>query len=70
MARQGRSSDRNPPCGIEYLRSSGDGTYPLEATVTWKVTGTGTGVPGGTLPSGTFGNEQNITVEEIQSINR
>ncbi|MGW7085919.1 hypothetical protein ACWGH2_20850 [Streptomyces sp. NPDC054871] len=63
-------SDQDPPCGIKYLRSSGGSTYPLKATVTWKVTWIGTGVPGGTLPSGTFGNEQNVTVEEIQSINR
>ncbi|MFI6091370.1 hypothetical protein [Streptomyces sp. NPDC051218] len=63
-------SDENPPCGLKYLRSSGDATFPMKATVTWKVTWTGTGVPGGTLPSGTFDNEQNITVQEIQSINR
>ncbi|TGB06025.1 hypothetical protein E2651_23945 [Streptomyces sp. MZ04] len=64
------NADKIPPCGVTYLRSSGDGTYALKATVTWKVTWEGTGVPGGNLPAGTFGTTQNITVEEIQSINR
>ncbi|MFD9326424.1 hypothetical protein [Streptomyces sp. NPDC060065] len=64
-------ADRTPPCGIKYLRSSGDGTYKLQATITWEITWVGTGNPNPTaLPDGTFGNEQNVTVQEIQSINR
>ncbi|MFD9462597.1 hypothetical protein [Streptomyces sp. NPDC060027] len=64
-------SERTPPCGLEYLRSSGDGTFALKATVTWEITWTGTGSPGQTrLPDGTFGNEQDVTVQEIQSVNR
>jgi hypothetical protein len=61
---------RTPPCGIKYLRSSGDGTYRLRATITWAVNWTGTGGAGGGLPDGTFGTTQDITVQEIQSVNR
>lgn len=59
-----------PPCGIKYQRSSGDGTFKLRATITWDVTWTGTGGAGGDLPDGTFGTTQDITVQEIQSVNR
>ncbi|MET7356824.1 hypothetical protein ABZS76_00105 [Streptomyces sp. NPDC005562] len=64
-------SKETPPCGVKYLRSSGDGTYPLKATVTWKIHWTGTGVNGEKrLPDGEFGAEQDVVVEEVQSINR
>ncbi|MBB5123977.1 hypothetical protein [Streptomyces griseoloalbus] len=63
-------ADRTPPCGLKYLRSSGDGTFELQATVTWDITWTGTGGAGGDLPDGTFGNDQAVTVQEIQAINR
>ncbi|MFD5583838.1 hypothetical protein ACFWII_08570 [Streptomyces sp. NPDC127063] len=64
-------ANRTPPCGIKYLRSSGNGTYRLRATVTWQITWTGTGNPNPTrLPDGTFGNDQAVTVQEIQSVNR
>ncbi|MET9405628.1 hypothetical protein ABZX90_07575 [Streptomyces sp. NPDC002935] len=60
-----------PPCGVKYLRSSGDGSYKLRATITWKIHWTGTGVPDERgLPDGTFGAEQDVIVQEIQSINR
>ncbi|WP_051767286.1 hypothetical protein [Streptomyces sp. NRRL S-37] len=64
------AADRTPPCGITYFRSSGDGTFKLQAAVTWGITWTGTGGAGGDLPDGTFGNDQAVTVQEIQSINR
>ncbi|MGX1542314.1 hypothetical protein [Streptomyces adustus] len=64
-------ADRTPPCGIKYLRSSGDGAFQLHATVTWEITWSGTGNPGPTrLPDGSFGKTQDIKVQEIQSINR
>ncbi len=63
-------ADRTPPCGITYLRSSGDGTYNLQATITWDISWAGTGGAGGDLPDGTFGNGQAVTVQEIQSVNR
>lgn len=64
-------SDQEPPCGVTYLRSSGDGSYAMQATVTWEISWTGTGVAAPqALPDGTFGNEQAVEVEEIQSINR
>ncbi|MFF4556273.1 hypothetical protein [Streptomyces sp. NPDC001422] len=59
-----------PPCGIKYLRSSGNGTYQLRATITWAVNWTGSGGAGGDLPDGTFGTTQDVTVQEIQSVNR
>ena len=66
---QGKSG-QTPPCGLKYLRSSGDGTYNLRATITWDIAWTGTGGTGGDLPNGTFGSEQAITVQEIQAVNR
>ncbi|WP_055532595.1 hypothetical protein [Streptomyces graminilatus] len=63
-------SNQTPPCGIRYLRSSGDGTYRLRATITWAIAWTGTGGTGGGLPNGTFGGEQAIAVQEIQAVNR
>ncbi|MFE1455319.1 hypothetical protein ACFW7K_09915 [Streptomyces sp. NPDC058735] len=63
-------ADRTPPCGVKYLRSSGDGTYPLRATLTWKIRWTGSGGAGGTLPDGTFGATQDVVVQEIQAVNR
>jgi len=61
---------QTPPCGVKYLRSSGEGTYPLKATITWKIDWTGSGGAGGDLPDGTFGTTQAVTVQEIQAINR
>ncbi|MFJ3713569.1 hypothetical protein [Streptomyces sp. NPDC090053] len=64
-------ADKTPPCGVEYLRSSGNGTYKLNATVTWKIHWTGTGVAGEQpLPDGEFGTTQDVTVQEIQAVNR
>jgi enoyl reductase len=63
-------ADQTPPCGVKYLRSSGNGTYPLQATVTWKIEWTGSGGAGGDLPDGTFGATQDVVVQEIQSVNR
>ncbi|MEV6884259.1 hypothetical protein AB0M98_20190 [Streptomyces sp. NPDC051135] len=64
-------ADETPPCGVKYLRSSGDGSYQLKATVTWKIHWTGTGVAGERrLPDGDFGGEQDVVVQEIQAVNR
>ncbi|CAL9307192.1 hypothetical protein ACFW5P_14475 [Streptomyces rochei] len=66
----GKAND-TPPCGVTYLRSSGsDGAYALQATVTWKISWTSTTGEGGDLPDGTFGATQDVTVQEIQSVNR
>jgi enoyl reductase len=67
---KGRAKE-TPPCGVRYLRSSGDGSYRLRATITWKIHWTGTGVPAArNLPDGTFGADQDVVVQEIQSVNR
>ncbi|MGI3230308.1 hypothetical protein [Streptomyces umbrinus] len=64
-------SDETPPCGVRYLRSSGDDSYKLQATVTWKIHWTGTGVNGDQpLPDGEFGADQDVIVQEIQAVNR
>jgi enoyl reductase len=64
-------ADETPPCGVKYLRSSGDGSYQLKATITWKIHWTGTGVDGQQpLPDGTFGADQDVVVQEIQAVNR
>ncbi|MET9442816.1 hypothetical protein [Streptomyces sp. NPDC006610] len=63
-------ADETPPCGLKYLRSSGNGAFDLRATITWDITWTGTGGAGGDLPNGIFGSEQAVAVQEIQSINR
>ncbi|MFG2964528.1 hypothetical protein ACGFZS_14735 [Streptomyces sp. NPDC048288] len=66
---QGKS-DEIPPCGLKYLRSSGNGTFKLRATITWEITWTGTGGADGRFPDGAFGKDQQIAVQEIQSVNR
>ncbi|MEU6737143.1 hypothetical protein ABZ929_28760 [Streptomyces physcomitrii] len=61
-------AEQDPPCGVAYLRK---GSYDLTATVTWEVSWEGTGEPGpNKLPDGSFGNEQQVVVEEVQSVNR
>nr|WP_251018011.1 hypothetical protein [Streptomyces sp. ISL-1] len=65
------SGNKTPPCGLTYLRASADAPYKLQATITWKIHWTGTGIAGQQpLPDGTFGSTQDITVQEIQAINR
>ncbi|SCF42275.1 hypothetical protein GA0115257_116379 [Streptomyces sp. LcepLS] len=63
-------ADRTPPCGVTYLKSSGDAAYRLQTAVTWDTAWTGTGGAGGDLPDGTYGQPQDVQVREIQSVNR
>ncbi|RCG24654.1 hypothetical protein DQ392_02325 [Streptomyces reniochalinae] len=65
------SGKKTPPCGVTYLRATQDGGgYPLKATLTWDASWEGTGGAGDDdLPDGRFGNTQNVTVQEIQSVN-
>ncbi|WP_234336320.1 hypothetical protein [Streptomyces sp. NRRL S-920] len=67
---KGTPADTDPPCGVKYLRSSGDGAYELQATITWKVSWTSTAGEGGDLPAGEFGAAQQVEVGEVQSVNR
>ncbi|MFF5143915.1 hypothetical protein ACFY6U_29995 [Streptomyces sp. NPDC013157] len=60
---------QTPPCGIKYLRSSAGGAYKLQATVTWEITWTGSGNTTGRMPNGTFGNDQDVRVQEAQAVN-
>jgi enoyl reductase len=63
-------ANKIPPCGLTYRRSSGNGTFALTATITWQVSWTGSGGTGGNLDNGIFDTTQNVTVQEIQSVNR
>ncbi|MFB7496965.1 hypothetical protein ACFC09_20165 [Streptomyces sp. NPDC056161] len=63
-------ADDIPPCGVTYLRSSGDTAFHLKATITWQISWTGTGGAGGDLPNGTFGTTQDVTAQEAQALNR
>ncbi|NDZ77585.1 hypothetical protein G3I19_03405 [Streptomyces sp. SID10853] len=64
-------ANKTPPCGVTYLRASGsNGPFQLKATITWSISWTGTGNTGGKLPDGSFGTTQDVTVDEIQAINR
>ncbi|MEV7195319.1 hypothetical protein AB0N81_26465 [Streptomyces sp. NPDC093510] len=67
---QGKAKE-TPPCGIVYGRSSAGATFPLKASLTWEISWTGTGqnTPVG-MPDGKIEAVQEITVEEVQSINR
>ncbi|MFI1098588.1 hypothetical protein [Streptomyces sp. NPDC020917] len=59
-----------PPCGLTYRKSSGQGKYTLTATITWKVSWVGSGGTGGDLENGVFDLPQDVTVQEIQAVNR
>ncbi|MFH8613267.1 hypothetical protein ACH4D5_37945 [Streptomyces sp. NPDC018029] len=60
-----------PPCGIVYGRSSGGATFPLKASLTWEISWTGTGQDAAVgMPDGKIEAVQDVTVEEVQSINR
>lgn len=63
-------ADQTPPCGVTYLRSSGDSTYRMSAAVTWDTAWTGSNGTGGDLPDGTYGQQQDVQVQEVQSVNR
>ncbi|MEW2300592.1 hypothetical protein AB0958_11545 [Streptomyces sp. NPDC006655] len=66
---------KDAACNVTYRRSSGTGTYPFKASITWKVTWTASADPDGpaqqpALPDGLSTYEQNVTVKEIQAVNR
>ncbi|MFI8852078.1 hypothetical protein ACIGW3_18095 [Streptomyces sp. NPDC053499] len=64
------SGKKAPPCGVTYLRATQGGSgYTLQSTLTWKASWEGSEGAGGDLPTGEFGGEQDVTVQEIQAIN-
>lgn len=66
-----KGAEGNPPCGVTYLKDTDGGSYAMTVTVTWHITWTGTGHPEPqALPAGTFGTPQDVTVREIQTVNR
>ncbi|MET7762335.1 hypothetical protein ABZS71_09910 [Streptomyces sp. NPDC005393] len=63
--------NQTPPCGITYLRSTNNtGPHHLKATLTWNISWTSTNAQGGDLPDGAFGTTTDVTVQEVQAINR
>lgn len=62
----------DPPCGVTYRRMTNGRPFPLRATVTWKISWTGTGHDKPTrFPDGTFaGKPVDLIVREVQAINR
>ena len=61
---------KTPPCGITYLRASSGQPYELKASITWAISWEGSGGARGDLPDGTFETTQDMTVQEIQAVNR
>ncbi|MEO3763302.1 hypothetical protein [Streptomyces sp. B5E4] len=62
-------------CNITYRKSSGEGTYELEASLTWNVSWNPTESPDGTpvhedFPDGQSTTEIPVTVKEIQTVVR
>lgn len=61
-------------CNITYRKATNSGSYPLEAQITWRVTWTASanpdGAPAGTLPAGYSTSDQNVQVQEVQTVNR
>ena len=62
-------------CNVTYLRASGNGTYPFQASITWKVIWTDSADPDGParqpgLPDGLSMFEQDVTAKEAQAVNR
>ncbi|MFG7944189.1 hypothetical protein [Streptomyces cacaoi] len=65
------NSNQTPPCGLTYHRATQNGgSFPLKATLTWKVSWNGTDGAGDDLPEGSYDETRNITVREVQSIVR
>jgi enoyl reductase len=61
----------DPPCGVTYLRSTdATGPYSLNVTATWQVTWTGSDGGPNPLPDGRVQQPKQVTVQEIQSVNR
>jgi enoyl reductase len=70
-----KADSEDSGCNVTYLRSSGTGTYPFKASITWKVTWTDSADPDGPpqqpgLPDGLSTFEQDVTVKEAQAVNR
>lgn len=64
-------------CNVTYRKSSGEGTYPLEASLTWEVHWTASADPDGPpeagdpqLPDGMSSGTYDVTVKEIQTVVR
>ncbi|WP_129307494.1 hypothetical protein [Streptomyces sp. L2] len=63
-------ADKTPSCGITYLHATNGAPYRLKASITWQISWKGSDGSGGDLPDGTFATTQDMTVQEIQSVNR
>ncbi|MEO3843803.1 hypothetical protein [Streptomyces sp. B22F1] len=61
-------------CNVTYRKSSGDGTYDLQASLTWEVAWNPSADPAGSpttaLPDGQSSDDIPVTVKEIQTVVR
>ncbi|WP_398655303.1 hypothetical protein [Streptomyces kanamyceticus] len=64
------AADADPPCGINYLRATSGEPYQLKASINWDISWKGTGGAHGDLPDGTFETSQDMSVQEVQAVNR
>lgn len=65
---------KDAACNVTYRKSSGEGTYDLQASITWEVAWNASADPAGTpteaLPDGQSTNDIPVTVKEIQTVVR
>lgn len=60
-----------PPCGVTYRRSTDTvGPFDLNVAATWNVSWTGSDGGPHQLPQGRVTDERQVTVQEIESVNR
>ncbi|WP_324963972.1 hypothetical protein [Streptomyces formicae] len=64
------ASEGEPSCGVNYLRSTSGEPYQLKASINWDISWKGTGGAHGDLPDGTFETSQDVSVQEVQAVNR
>jgi hypothetical protein len=61
----------DPACGVVYQRETAPGaTFPLRATITWKISWIGSDGAGGPLPAATIRDDHDMQVREIQAVGR
>ncbi|MEW2518416.1 hypothetical protein [Actinacidiphila alni] len=60
----------DPPCGVTYRRSTQNiPPFPFDASVTWKISWTGSDGGPHQLPDGQVDDPRPVTVQEVQTIN-
>ncbi|MDJ0347080.1 hypothetical protein QMK19_33585 [Streptomyces sp. H10-C2] len=61
----------DPSCGVTYRRMTNGTPYPLKVSITWKISWSGSdGTINKPFPAGTFFKTTDVTVRELQAVNR